>query len=276
MTRRSSLAFALVLLTGTGAFAQAPDGNAVLRGAGVQVPRRGGAEAAFDAGLRGPAPVPPGAIGTLIVGMGPVGNTARVRNAYAFGVLAGRSGRPVPPGELSGAGIALLQMMVADDRNTRVAGARVAGLVFAAPIDGQPAPPRPRGLTEGAVLMLNAAHEDEQLAALEACGLLRETAAVPMITELYRRGRTTNNRRLAGGALEALARIGDPQSAEVARELVGDGFATRNDAASLAAAFARERFLKDGSAARLREAADDTSLSARARAYLAELGTPLP
>ncbi|MCC7124188.1 MAG: hypothetical protein IT178_05025, partial [Acidobacteria bacterium] len=164
MIRRVVAACVFAMCAVSTAFAQPPDGSAVLRGAGVDVPRRGGAEAAFDAGLRGPSPVPPGAFATLIVGMGPVGTTARVRNAYAFGVLAGRSARTVPPGELAGAGIALLQMIAEDDRRARIAGVRVAGLVFAAPVDGGPPPMRPRGLDEGVLLMLNATDARERLA----------------------------------------------------------------------------------------------------------------
>ena len=49
--------------------------------------------------------------------MGPVGSVPRVRNAYAFGVLAGRSARGVAPGELAGAGVALIPMVVSDDRS---------------------------------------------------------------------------------------------------------------------------------------------------------------
>jgi hypothetical protein len=254
--------------------AQAPDGNAVLRGAGVAVPR-GGAAAAFDAGLTGPEPVPPGAFATLIIGMGPVGDSARVRNAYAFGVLAGRSARHVPPSELAGAGVTLVQMLASDDRNARIAGSRVAGHVFAAPIDGLPAPMRPAGLLEGIFGLFNTGNEAERLAAMEAIGLLRETAAVPALADRFSRERD-RDRRVAGAALEALARIGDPQSEDLVRSLANEGWDDRNDAAGLAAAFARERYLKDGSVKRLREAVSHRSLGPRARAYLAELGVPVP
>jgi hypothetical protein len=255
--------------------AQAPDGNAVLRAAGVDVPR-GGAEAAFDAGLSPPSPLPPGAFATLIVGMGPVGPRARARNAYAFGVLAGRSGRNVPMGELAGAGVALLQMMADEDRATRIAGTRVAGRVFAAPIDGQPAAPRPSGLEQAALLMVNVPNAEEQAAAMEAIGLLGETAAVPTLTELYRAYRERDNRRMAGAALEALVRIGQPQTEPLVRGLVDDAWGDRNDATGLVVAFARQRFLNDGSRRRLEAAAEDRELGPAARAYLAELGPPVP
>jgi hypothetical protein len=257
---------ALVLVVWTTVGAQAPDGNAILRAAGVDLPRSG-AEGAFDAGLLGPSPVPPGAFPTLMVGMGPVGPRARVRNAYAFGVLAGRSGRLVPGGELAGAGIALLQMIVADDRATRIAGARVAGRVFAAPIDGKPAPPRPAGLVEAVLLLLNAQHAAEQGAAIEAIGLLGE---------LHRAYRERNNREMAGRALAALVRIGLPQTEPLVRALAADGWGDREDAAGLAVAFARERYLADGSRARLEAATGHQVLGPIARAYLAELGRITP
>jgi len=273
MRRVVALALAL-LVASLPLHAQAPDGNAVLRAAGVAVPR-GGAAAAFDAGLTGPEPVPPGAFATLIIGMGPVGNAARVRNAYAFGVLAGRSARHVPRGELAGAGVTLVQMLASDDRNSRVAGCRVAGYVFAAPIDGQSPPMRPAGLLEGIFGLFNTGSKAEQMAAMEAIGLLRETAAVPALAARFSRERA-RARRMAGAALEALARIGDPQSAALVRDLATDGWGDRDDAAGLAAAFARARYLKDGSVKRLEEALSDRSLGPRARAYLAELGVPVP
>ena len=267
--------FAILLLAGGTLLAQAPNGRAILIGAGVEVPR-GGTEAAFDAWLTGPTPIPPGAITQLIVGMGPVGSTPRVRNAYAFGVLAGRSARGVPPGELAGAGIALISMLVSDDRSTRIAGSRVAGRVFAAPIDGGPVPVRPTGLIEAVVMLLNAKDEKEQAASMEAIGLLRETAAIPSLTDVYTRHRAKNNRQMAGTALEALVRIGDPQSATLVKELASDSWGDRKDATGLIVAYARERYLKDGSAKVLQDAAADRTLGPRARAYLAELGLPTP
>ena len=251
--------------------AQAPDGSNVLRAAGVEVPR-GGAEAAFDEGMVAPTPIPPGAFATLIVGMGPVGPRARARNAYAFGVLAGRSGRNVPPGELAGAGITLSQMIAAEERAVRIAGMRVAGHVFAAPLDGKPAATRPQGLEQAVLMMLNTLNSDEQAAAMEASGLLGETAAVPTLAELYRAYRERDNREMAAGALEALVRVGHPQTEPLAKSLVGDAWGEKNDRAGLAAAFARQRFLNDGSRARLEAMSGDKTLGPTARAYLAELG----
>lgn len=270
---RGAMVAVLLVALAQSAAAQVPDGNAVLRAAGVTLPR-GGAEEAFDVGLTGPSPVPPVAFPTLIVGMGPVGPRVRPRNAYAFGVLAGRSGRMVPLGQLAGAGIALVQMITADERNTRIAGVRVAGYVFAAPIDGKPAASRPEGLVEAVMLMLNTQHPAEQGAAMEAIGLLGETAAEPTLAELYRAYRERNNRDMAGRALEALVRIGRPSTEPLVRTLVGDAWADREDRAGFAAAYGRERYLKDGSRARLEAAREHKTFGAVVRAYLAELGWP--
>lgn len=255
---------------------QAPDGDTVLRGAGVDVPRRGGAETAFDRWILPPEPVPPTAFAELLVGMGPVGSSSRVRCTYAFGVLAGRSGRHVPPGPMQGAGIALIQMMNTDDTRVRVAAARVAGRVFAAPIDGAPAPQRPSGLEAALMVLLNESREDEQLAAIEALGMLREIAAVPTLVERYTDSRARNRDELAAATLLALARIGDPAAEPLVRELVKEDWAANDDEMGMAAAYARARFLKDGSAARLKAELEDDRLGTIARVYLEELGIREP
>jgi len=273
--RPAAAAFVLSLLAASHLSAQAPDGNAMLRAAGVEV-GRDGAEGAFDSGQIVSPPVPGAAFSSLIVGMGPIGPKTRVKNAYAFGVLAGRSGRNVPVGGAAGAGVTLLQMITAEERSVRIAGTRVAGFVFAAPIDGKAAPQRPNGLVEAVLLALSMQNPDEQAAAMEATGLLGETAAVPTLTELYRAYRERNNRPMAGRALEALARIGHPQAAPLAQALATDGWGDKGDFAGYAAAYARERYLQDGSRTRLDAAKDSKTFGAQVRAYLAELGQPRP
>jgi hypothetical protein len=270
MTRRV-LAGLLVASTAIGLPAQAPDGNAVLRGAGVVLPR-GGAETAFDQWMVAPAPIPPGAFATLLVGMGPVDPTPRVRATYAFGVLAGRSARSVPPPELAGAGVVIIQMLLAPDRRVRVAAARVAGRVSAQPVDGGPVPVRPTGLEAALFAILNQPDETEQLAAMEAIGLIGERAAIGALVERYEFSRRENRRPQAGAALEALTRIGDASTEPIARALVGDRWGERDDATGLVVAYAREKFLKDGSVGRLQVNASHRSLGPQARVYLEELG----
>ena len=60
--------------------------------------------------------------------------------------------------------------------------------------------------------------------------------------------------QMAAGALEALVRIGQPQTEPLVRSLVGDAWGEKEDAAGLVVAFARQRFLNDGSRARLEAA----------------------
>ena len=110
---------------------------------GIEVPGRN-FEAAFDAGVAPTVPLTPGAFATP-VGMLEVetgGN--RVAAAYAFGILAGRSALGAAPEELAVVTQALRQMIVADDRRTRIAGARVAGRVLAASFDARGVRPLPK------------------------------------------------------------------------------------------------------------------------------------
>ncbi len=212
--------------------------------------------------------------------------------AYAFGILAGRSGQAAAPAELAAAGQTLVQMIGSEDRKARIAGARVAGRVYAVPFDVVPRPgsgqaPRqgsgqaaagvlPQGLVDALFSLFNRTNETEQLAAMDALGLVRERTAVPALTERYRFYRDTKKRSLAGGALEALARIGDPSTADIVTVLAADSWAEGKDATALAVAFARQRLLKDGSIAVIQQALDDRSRRAQARGYLAELGAPVP
>ena len=80
---------------------------------------------------------------------------------------------------------------------------------------------------------------------MDALGLLRETSAVASLTERYYFYRDGNKRALAGGALEALARIGDPSTIGD-RQAAGRPikWAEGKDATALAVAFARERMLQ--------------------------------
>jgi hypothetical protein len=257
---------------------------------GVPV-KDGSLDAAFDSDAAPTVPVSPGSFAAPLAVLATAGGAERIAAAYAFGILAGRSGRAAAPQELAAAGQTLIVMIGSDDRRSRVAGARVAGRVFAAPYDRPfdkltAAPSRvegsgarpivPAGMTDGIFAMLNRDHEIEQLAAMDALGLLREPSAVAALTERYHFYRAGRERGLAGGALEALARIGDPSSAEIIRLLVGDQWAAGNDATALAVAFARERMLKDGSIAVIQHALDDKSRRSQARGYLAELGAPTP
>ncbi|MSO62269.1 MAG: hypothetical protein EXQ50_09295 [Acidobacteria bacterium] len=234
-------------------------------------------EAAFDAGMVPTVPVTPGSLATPLAMLSVATGTDRVAAAYAFGILAGRSARPASPAELAAAGQALLQMIASEDRRSRIAGARVAGRVMAASFDPRGVrPPVPAGMTDGLFALLNRPSEIEQLAAIDALGLMRETQAVAALTERYYFYRERGTRALAGGALEALARIGDASTIEVVRLVAADKWAGGRDATALAVAFARERLLKDGSVVTIQQAVDDKSRRVQARSYLDELGVPVP
>lgn len=235
-----------------------------------------GIEGAFDEGVAPIIAVTPGSFATPLAMLMTSSGGERITAAYAFGILAGRSGQAAAPGELAAAGQAMVQMIVSEDRKTRIAGARVAGRVFAVPFEarstGVPAP----GLIDALFTLLNRSNETEQLAAMDALGLVRERTAVPALTERYAFYRDSKKRSLAGGALEALARIGDASTTDVVKVLAADAWAEGKDATALAVAFARQRVLKDGSIAVIQQALDDKSRRAQARGYLAELGAPVP
>lgn len=243
---------------------------------GVELPGKS-FEAAFDEGLVATVPVTPGAFATPLAMLSVATGADRIASAFAFGILAGRSAKSASPAELAAAAQALLQMIASEDRRARIAGARVAGRVLAASFEPRGVRPLvPAGLTDGLFALLNRSSETEQLAAMDALGLIRETNAVAALTERYYFYRDGGKRGLAGGALEALARIGDPSSLEVVKLVATDKWAEGRDATALAVAFARERLLRDGSVVIIQQAAGDKSRGVQARGYLDELGVPVP
>jgi hypothetical protein len=243
---------------------------------GIQLPDRD-FERAFDEGLTPTVPVTPGSFATPLAMLATSSGGDRIAAAFAFGILAGRSGAAAAQGELTAAGQVFAQMIASADRRSRISGARVAGRVFAVPFAaGVRGPLVPPGLTDGLFALLNSGNDTEQLAAMDALGLLRDQMAVASLTERYQYYRTGNKRALAGGALEALARIGDASTIEVVKVLAGDRWSEGRDATALAVAFARERMLRDGSIAVIRQALDDRSRRSQARGYLMELGAQAP
>ena len=247
----------------------------VLQRHGVMTPR--GLDAAFDAYAVPAVPVTPGSFAAPLAILKSAGGNERIDGAYAFGILAGRSGRAASPQELASAGPALVAMIGAADRRSRIAGARVAGRLFAVSFDPAVAPPPPpAGLIDALYALLNLDDEIDQLVAMDALGQLREVGAARSLTERYRYYRDRNRRALAGGALEALTRIGDASTIQIVRELVSDRWADGRDATALAVSFARERMLRDGSIAVIRATLNDRARRDQARLYLAELGAAVP
>ena len=274
MTRAASVALA-IYVTGVAPFAQSPLIELMQRH-GVQV-KDGGFAAAFDAHAAPTVPVTPGSFATPLALLTSSSGSEQIAAAYAFGILGGRSGRAASQQELAAAGQALVAMIGSEDRRSRIAGARVAGRLFAAPFDrsGQ-RPAVPSGMVEFLFAMLNHDDQTELLAAMDGIGLLREVSAVTSLTERYHYYRDSSQRSLAGGAVEALARIGDPSTTAIVKQLVGDRWAAGKDATALAVVYARERMLADGSIALIRMALDDKSRRNQARGYLVELGAPVP
>lgn len=273
--RDASLALAIGVTGVTALIAQSSVVEVLVRH-GVEI-KRGDVAAAFDAHAAPAVPVTPGSFATPLAVLSSTTGLEQIAGAYAFGILAGRSGRAAAPQELNAAGQALIQMIHSESRQTRVAGARVAGRVFAVPFD-QPGArsTAPSGMTDAIFTMFNYDDELDQLAAMDALGLMRDVSAVSSLSERYRYYRDARQRSLAGGALEALARIGHPSTADIVKQLAGDKWADGKDATALAVAFARERMLKDGSIAVIRQAVDDKSRRNQARGYLDELGAPVP
>jgi hypothetical protein len=267
--RSASVALALALINAP-ALGQTMLLDALSRH-GVQLPG-GSFERAFDEGVAPSTSVAPGSFATSLALLASGTGQERVDAAFAFGILAGRSGRAASGPELNAAGTALVQMIGSSDRRSRIAAARVAGRIFAVPFDARVATPLPVGLVDALFTMWNRDQEIEQLAAMDALGLLRQLQAVSALTERYQFYRGSNKRALAGGAIEALARIGDRSTVDIVKMLANDRWSEGRDATALAVAFARERMLKDGSVTIIRQALDDRARRAQAMGYLTELG----
>lgn len=228
-----------------------------------------GVEGAFDDGQEpSPLGVRPGALAMPLAVLRSGSLRERTEAAYAFGALAGESGRYIPDfADRTAAVSALVELIASPDRRARIAGARVIGRVLAVHFDLVPEP-YPNGVLDALFELLNQSNETEQLAAMDALGLIRASTAVTSLTERYWYYRNVNRRALAGGALEALARIGDPSTIAIVKRLVTDRWGEGKDATALAVAFARARLLNDGSSmAVIRQAMDDKSRRIQAIRY---------
>src|SRR5688572_16611318 len=127
--RSAGVALALFALGVSAASAQ-PALVDLLQRHGVAV-RDGGLDAAFDALAAPTVPVTPGSFATPLAVLTSGSGNERVAGAYALGILAGRFGGAASQQELAAAGQALVAMIGAEDRRSRIAGARVSGRLFA-------------------------------------------------------------------------------------------------------------------------------------------------
>jgi hypothetical protein len=273
--RAASLALAFTAIGVSAANAQ-PSLAELLRQHDVELDGRG-PQGAFDddAHTRGLAS---GALALPLAILRSGSLRERTDAAYAFGILAGnRSGFPsvVPNAEVASGVSAMLELIASPDRRARVAGARVLGRVLKVHRDLRPAP-YPDGVLDALFRLLNQSHEIEQLAAMDALGLMRASSAITSLTERYWHYRKANKRALAGGALEALVRIGDPSTIEIVRQLANDRWAEGKDPTALVVAYARARLLDDRSAGIVFEQARNDSRRRQADRYSQELMRAVP
>jgi HEAT repeat protein len=192
--------------------------------------------------------------------------------AYAFGVLNDGWPGSSPQDVRADALLALIQMMSSPDTRARVAAGRVTGRLLYENWNQGHTDYLVVGVVEALLALLSQQSESEQLAAMEALGLIRARTAGATLTERYNYYRKTNQRTLAGGALEALARLNDPAGAPIVQQLLTDKWAAGNDATALVVVYARIRLLGDSAAhAVLVKALKDKSRRVQATMYLEEL-----
>ena len=229
MTLRTPIRLVLPLCLALAASARAqPILLDVMARHGVDLPGQS-LEAGFDAGVEPTVPVQAGSLATP-AGHAVGGDRRRPgrgrlclwhsrRPIRASGAPMRNSPRPARP---------WCRCSASDDRRSRIAAARVAGRVLAASFEPRGVRPAvPAGLADGLFAMLNRPNESEQLAAMDALGLIRETNAVTALNERYAFYRSDGKRALAGGALEALARIGDASSVELIKGVAGGSLGRR-------------------------------------------------
>src|SRR4051794_28975257 len=104
--RKAGLVLALSVTCASAAFAQTALVDVLLRH-GVEV-KAGAFDAAFDALATPTVPVTPGSFAVPLAVLTSTGGKEQIDSAYAFGILAGRSGRAASPQELMAAGQALV------------------------------------------------------------------------------------------------------------------------------------------------------------------------
>ena len=119
MMLRIWTATALAVALPIAAFAQTPLVD-VMQRHGVEV-KRGAFDVAFDAYAAPTIPVTPGSFATPLAVLTSMTGKEQIDGAYAFGILAGRSGRAAAAQELSAAGQALVQMLHSADIRSRIA-----------------------------------------------------------------------------------------------------------------------------------------------------------
>lgn len=210
----------------------------------IEMRKSTGPQGAFEKGMTPAHPVPPGVFELLAGAIGDLNPQVRFNAAYAAAILAGPDPDIIPTkAQLALAG-GLATMLISDEPQLRFAAARTAGRVFRAPIalDALEVEPHPQALSDALIALMNQPTIEEQSAAMEASGLARDVRSLQALTERFIYYKKKGPRSLAITALEAIARIAHPSSADLVRSLASDRWA-RDARAAAAVALARERIL---------------------------------
>jgi hypothetical protein len=275
LTRAASFALAVGAIGVSSAVAQTSLAD-LMKQHGVVLDSRG-TEGAFDDNAR--TGLAPGALALPLAILRSGSLRERTDAAYAFGIVAGNSTGfpPVAADREVAVGVsAMLELIASPDGRARVAAARVLGRVLHVHRDLKPGR-YPDGVLAALFGLLNQDSEIEQLAAMDALGLMRVSSAVTSLTERYWYYRNAKKRALAGGALEALVRIGDPSTIAIVKQLVNDRWGEGKDATALVVAYARVRFLDDRAAGDvIGRAWDEQSRRHQAMRYSQELMRAVP
>jgi len=239
----------------------------------IEVRRSAGAQGAFEAGVVPSAPVPPAVFEPLARALGDVNPGVRVNAAYAIGVLAAANAAVIPAATAPLLASGLGTMLISPDAAVRIAGARAAGRAFRAPtvVSIAKIAGIDQTLSNGLIGLMNQATVEEQSAAMQALGLIRDGRGLQSLADRFTFYRAEGPRELALVALEAIARLAHPASEDLVRRLAADSWANHDDDTALTVAFARERHLHDGSIAQIQAAARKSRTRARAEGYLTEL-----
>jgi HEAT repeat protein len=260
----------------------------------IEVRNAVAAEAAFTAGpfALGPRAVPAEVLAALRLAARDDNPRVALEALYAFGVLAAQPSGAARRDLLRATGPEIAPLIGASDPAQRYAAARVIGSVFAKRADDEPIEE-----TVGDML-ITALNDDDRAvkaAAMQALGTMRYERGVRALTDLYTYYGTS---QAAEAALDALARIAHPVSAEVftaalsgkstpLRVLAIEGLARvgdastmpaiqaavdadRNDAVALAGVYASAR-LANARIGRIADALIRGRVRVQARQYLMEL-----
>ena len=259
-----------------------------------------GAVRAFDSNWAAVpiTPVPIEVVVGLLTPLKDRSTAVRVEAAYAIGLLGQIDGVPADA-RYKPVVEALAARMGDPEPAVRLAAARASGRVFRRCPGGCAVLAVDR-VGDGLVRLLNDSETAVQGAAMEGLGEVRYERAVTALADLFNYYKTGE---MAYGALDTLARIGQPASIPMFRAALtskdpnfrraaveglartGDkdgaaaaeaiAAAERDPSVVLALAFGQQRSARAQHTGRLLQALNDRTLRSQAQDYLVELGTPV-